>query len=353
MMRFSTFLALFVAYSPVAVLSSPRRVSTNAESSTDISGSTSLSDLGSTATDTAVGPADTGLTGYSGNSEKHVVPGGQGPSSALTGLDAATTGLSIVQHAYSPAATDTGDLPSESDDACLFDEEEERYFKPGGPLSVLSAPSSILTGGDAGASSAIDTVLTMPTDAMTTSSSSSSSSLAAYAKRQVTDIASATSLSTSTITGAPLSVYEQKATIIPGAGATTSSQSSGVEMEVVLPGSQTISADISMFTGRGGSKKMVIKKLGCEKNSGSRKQLSPNSGSLSLLGGTTTGASDQGLPTLVLPSPQMADYAPAGALTSISSSSSLAGYEGSAVAPTGASDTATGSTATATAATTL
>lgn len=247
---------------------------------------------GSRVTDTGLGPAITGLNNY--HSQKQYVPPRQGASSILTGADSTDTALS----------------PTDTSGACLFDDIREEEYDSESTSSVTSALDTLPTGTygnqnqhvpPAGRDNSITTDTMMPTDTM--ASSSTTSSLAGYTKRQtgatISPATSPTTLSTSTITDAPLSSYNQRQQVQTGATTTKTalvSAESDFMMDIVLPGSKTISAEVSEFTGAGGSKKVVIKKLGCGGKSASRRQ-KVNPSPKRDITGTATGTFDLGSPT--------------------------------------------------------
>ena len=340
---------------------------------------------GSSTTNTSLGPAITGLNYH--DSQKQYSPPGQGASSILMGADSTDTALS----------------PTDTSDACLFDDMREEQYDSESTSSVTSALDTLPTGTygnqkqyvpPAGGDNSITTDTMMPTDTM--ASSPTTSSLVSYAKRQagatispiaspntlststitggpldgynqrqqvqtgatISPTASPTTLSTSTITGAPLGGYNQRqqvqtgATISPTASPTTLSTStitgaplggysqrqqvqtgatttntaflpaeSDFMMDIVLPDSKTVSAEVSEFTGAGESKKVVIKKLGCGGKSGSRKQ-KVNPSPQGDVTGTATGTFDLGSPTS-LALQENAYVPPVGA----TSTGSLLGYD--------------------------
>ncbi|KAK3171463.1 hypothetical protein OEA41_003547 [Lepraria neglecta] len=223
---------------------------------------------GSSATNTGLGPPIIRLNYY--DSQKQYVPPGQGASSILTGADSTDTALS----------------PTDTSDACLFDDMREEEYDSESTSSVMSALDTLPTGTygnqkqyvpPAGGVNSITTDTMMPTDTM--ASSPTTSSLVGYAKRQagatISPTASPNTLSNSTITGAPLGGYNQKQQVQPGATTTNTAllpAESDLMMDIILPDSKTVSAEVSEFAGAGGSKKVVIKKLGCGGESRSRKQ---------------------------------------------------------------------------------
>ena len=284
---------------------------------------------GSTTTNTSDVPAITGLNYY--DSQKQYVPPAQGASSILMGADSTDTALS----------------PTDTSDACLFDDMREEEYDSESTSSVRSALDTLPTGTygnqkqyapPAGGNNSITTDTMKPTDTMDTmmptdtmASSPTTSSLVGYAKRQagatISPTASPNTLSTSTITGAPLGGYSQRQQVPTDATTTNTAllpAESDFMMDIVLPDSKTISAEVSEFTGAGGSKKVVIKKLGCGGKSGSRKQ-KVNPSPQGDVTGTATGTFDLGSPTS-LALQETAYVPPVGA----TSTGSLLGYDSKA-----------------------
>ena len=365
-MRSTTLLALLVAASsPLAVFSSPlvnyvgNSPTTSVKSAaptkpTTMSGSKkkavvppgggvkgttstygTIETEGSSATETSLGPAITGLNYY--DSQKQYVSPGQGASSILTNADSTDTALS----------------PTDTSDACLFDDMREEEYDSESTSIFTSVLDTLPTGtygnqkqyvSPAGGDNSITTDTMVPTDTMDTmmptdtmASRPTISSLVGYTKRQagatISPTASPNTLLTSTITGAPLGGYNQSQQAQPGATTTNTAllpAESDFMMDIVLPDSKTVSAEVSEFTGAGGSKKVVIKKLGCGGKSGSRKQ-KVNPSPQGDVTGTATGTFDLGSPTsLAL---QENAYVPR--VTTATSTGSLMGYNSRATTLTG------------------